>query len=91
MRMEARAHLSPSLGFDPSAPKKATNLSINSDLLQKTRALGINLSRVLEETLVEILARRQRDLWLAENREGIEAYNDEVERSGVWSEGLRSF
>lgn len=30
--------------YDPDAPKKATNLSINSDLLAKVRKLDINLS-----------------------------------------------
>jgi antitoxin CcdA len=90
MRMDTRFLPTSSL-FDRSAPKKATNLSINSDLLQKTRALGINLSGVLEETLAELLARRQQELWLAENREGIEAYNEHVERHGVWNKGLRSF
>ncbi|MGR9107589.1 MAG: type II toxin-antitoxin system CcdA family antitoxin, partial [Gammaproteobacteria bacterium] len=30
--------------FDENVPKKATNLSINSDFLAKTRALKINLS-----------------------------------------------
>lgn len=91
MRMEVRARQTPSLPYDPSAPKKATNLSVNSDLLQKARALGINLSGVLETTLAALLVQRQRELWLAENREGIEAYNEHLERHGLWNEGLRSF
>jgi antitoxin CcdA len=33
--------------YDSQAPKKATNLSINSDLLNRARALDINLSAVL--------------------------------------------
>ena len=32
--------------FDLDAPKKATNLSVNSDLLKKSKALNINLSGV---------------------------------------------
>ncbi len=30
--------------YDIHAPKKATNLSLNSDLLQKARDLKVNLS-----------------------------------------------
>ena len=42
--------------FDSEAPKKATNLSINSDLLSKARAMKINLSATLERALQEKLA-----------------------------------
>jgi antitoxin CcdA len=33
----------------------------------------------------------RRELWLAENREAIEAYNEHVSRHGVFSDGLRGF
>ncbi len=77
--------------FDPEAPKKAANLTINSDLLNKARALDINLSATLEHALVEALRTRQRELWLAENRAAMAAYNQHVEAEGVFSDGLRSF
>ena len=35
---------------DPKAPKKAVNVSINSDLLRQAREIKINLSKTLEET-----------------------------------------
>ena len=35
--------------YDINAPKKATNLSLNSDLLQKARSLKVNLSATLEQ------------------------------------------
>ena len=74
-----------------SGPRKATNLSINSDLLRRARELGVNLSRELERRLIEIVAEAERARWLAENQDAIEAYNEHVERSGVFSDGLRSF
>lgn len=77
--------------YDPEAPKKATNLSINSDLLSKARALDINLSATLEQALAEALRARQRELWLEENRAAMAAYNQLVETDGVFSDGLRSF
>ena len=38
--------------YDLEAPKKATNLSINSDLLKKAKALDINLSAPLDRKSV---------------------------------------
>jgi antitoxin CcdA len=77
--------------FDADAPKKATNLSINSDLLRQARALDINLSATLERALEERLRMRARERWLKENRAAMSAYNEQVEREGVFSDGLRSF
>jgi len=77
--------------YDQSAPKKATNLSVNRDLLRQARDLGINLSQTLEERLVEILGEERRRLWLEENRASIDDYNARIERRGVFSEGLRRF
>jgi antitoxin CcdA len=77
--------------YNALAPKKATNLSINSDLLSQARTLNINLSGTLEQALVETIKQRQREQWLAENRTAIAAYNEHVERNGVFSDGLRAF
>ena len=77
--------------YDRSAPRKATNLSINSDLLRIARRLRLNLSRELERRLEEVLAEHRRAAWLEENAEAIAAYNDHVERHGAFSDGLRSF
>lgn len=77
--------------FDPDARKKATNVTVNSDLLAKARDLGINLSASLEAALVEELRRRHAQQWLAENRAAIDAYNDDVGSRGAFSDGLRGF
>lgn len=45
--------------YDPQAPKKAANLSINADLLGKAKALDINLSATLELALVAVLKQRR--------------------------------
>ena len=63
--------------YDSHAPKKATNLSINSDLLNKAKALDINLSAALEQALVQLLKQRQQEQWLKENRAAIAAYNQD--------------
>jgi antitoxin CcdA len=75
----------------PLPAKKATNLSIRTDLLQEARALDINLSSELEKHLVEVIRQRRAEQWLKDNREAIEAYNRHIERDGLWSDGLRTF
>ena len=77
--------------YDLNAPKKPTNLSINSDLLRKAKDLGINLSFALEQALTAQLKERQAQLWLAQHKAAIDAYNQSVEENGVFSDGLRGF
>jgi antitoxin CcdA len=71
--------------------RKATNVSIRTDLLDAARDLKINLSREFEHHLEEIVRKNRAEQWLAENREAIEAYNRHIERDGLWSDGLRTF
>lgn len=77
--------------FDNTAPKKPANLSINSDLLQKARELGINLSAAFEDALAKKVKEKQEEKWLETNKKAIQEYNDCVEKHGVFSKGLRSF
>lgn len=77
--------------FDSQAPKKPTNVSINSDLLVKARNLKINLSSTLEAALAELVNAKQRELWRNQNKNAIEAYNQLVEDQGTFSDELRSF
>jgi antitoxin CcdA len=77
--------------YNPNAPKRATNLSVNSDLLSKAKDLDINLSATLEQALGEALRTKQREQWLAENCKAINAYNAHVEAHSVFSDELRSF
>ena len=77
--------------YNPKAPKRATNLSINRDLLAKARELDINLSATMEVALASAVRRRQRERWIAENRDAMVTYNEQVEANGVFSDGLRGF
>ena len=74
-----------------AGPKRAANVSVRADLLQKARVHEINLSRALEERLEELIRQKEREVWLARNRAAIEAYNRRIEREGVFSDGLRTF
>lgn len=77
--------------YDFDAPKKATNLSLNSDLLKKTRALNINLSATLEQTLKDKLKSIEAKKWVKENKNAIQAYNDFVDDNGCFSDEFREF
>ncbi len=71
--------------------KKPANLSVDVRLLARARELGLNLSQVLEAGLAEAIRREERARWLQRNRAALEAYNEHVEKHGVFSDGLRSF
>ena len=76
---------------DPSAPKKAVNLSINSDLLRQARELKINLSKLFEQQLEEVVRKERGRRWKEENREAMEAFNRFIEKHGIFSERWRQF
>lgn len=77
--------------YNRNAPKKPTNLTINSDLLIKAKELKINISSVLEQALVEKIKQIQRDEWLQENSDSIATYNEHIEQFGVFSDTVRTF
>lgn len=77
--------------YDTHAPKKATNLSLNSDLLVKAKDLKINLSATLEQALKEKLAEQEAKSWAEENKKAIQSYNDFVEEHGCFADEYRSF
>jgi antitoxin CcdA len=74
-----------------SIPKRATNVSVRSDLLSAAREAGVNLSATLERALTEELATVKRQKWREENREAIQAYNEHIEKHGTFSDDVRRF
>jgi antitoxin CcdA len=77
--------------YDRTAPKKPTNLTINSDLLVKAKDLQINISAVLESALEETLKQKKKQEWLNQNTESIDGYNKSINNFGVFSDDLRTF
>ena len=80
-----------SYAYDTQAPKRPTNVSINSDLLAKAKGFDINLSATLEHALAVQLRAEQRAQWLRENADAIQAYNQFVETNGTFSDSVRKF
>jgi len=77
--------------YNSDAPKKPTNLSVNSDLLKKTKALNINLSATLEQALRTKLAMNLEKKWKKGNKRAIQTYNDFVEDNGLFADEYRTF
>ena len=77
--------------YDHKAPKKPTNLTLNSDLLHKARELDINLSAELEGALEEIVRRRLSEQWLADIWVAFGCFFVEVGAEGVFSDAVRGF
>ncbi len=77
--------------YDPNAPKKPTNLSLNSDLLAKSRKLDVNLSATLEQALKQKLAEDTAESWKNKNSAAIKAYNSFVEENGLFADEFRPF
>ena len=77
--------------FDKNASKKATNLSINSDLLSKSRQLKINLSATLEYALENEIKKAERDSWLRINQNAIGELNELANKNGLFSDAYRRF
>ncbi len=77
--------------YDTTAPKKPTNLSVNSDLLQRTRNMNINLSATLEKALINELSKAEAERWAKDNKKAIKAYNEFIEEHGCFGDEFRSF
>ena len=78
------------LRFD-NAPKKATNLSLNTKVLEMARALGMNLSQTVDHLLAEEVKRVYWERWNEENKDAIAAYNARIAKEGLPLAKYRSF
>ncbi len=72
--------------YSVDAPKKATNISVNSDLIAKAKAYKINLSATLENELERIIRKKMEEEWLEKNKEAIEENNRRVAKRGTFSQ-----
>jgi antitoxin CcdA len=71
--------------------RRPVNLSLDAELVERARALGVNLSQSLEASLRDIIREAEAKAWRRNNKDSIAAANEELERNGLWSDGLRTF
>lgn len=76
--------------FDVLAPKKATNISVNSDLLRQAKELGVNVSALTERSLAAHVRELKTALWQAENAQAIASYNAMIAKDGLWLNPARA-
>jgi len=77
--------------YNINAPKKPTNLTINSDLLNLAKSMKINISATLEIALAETLKQKKREEWIKDNSEAIDSYNGKISEFGLFSDEMRTF
>jgi len=74
-----------------ASSRRATNVTLPEPLLRDARALGINLSQACERGLSAAVAEHRRALWLEQNRDAINAWNEHVAAHGLPLAGYRQF
>lgn len=71
--------------------KAPTNLSLRIDLVERAKALDLNLSEVVETALEQAIVAAEQARWLAENEAAIDYYNKFIEKHGLFGEEFRDF
>ncbi len=71
--------------------KRATNLTVDTALLDEARGLGINLSATFEASLREAVRQQKAAQWLEENRAALHSSNEWIEKNGLPLEKYRQF
>ena len=88
-----KKHLEPVMNsiVTSAAAKKRTNLSLDTNLLQEAKSLGINLSQSAETGIAEAIKQRKQALWLRNNAEAITSSNEFINQNGLPLAQYRSF
>ncbi len=74
-----------------TAIRKATNVSLDPELVIQAKELSVNVSRACEAGLAKEIKRVREERWLVENRAAIEAYNEWIDKNGLPLADLRMF
>ena len=76
----------------PQRPvKRPTNLSLNAEVLDMARELGMNISRTVDELLAQEVQRRYWARWNDDNKDAISNYNARIQRDGLPLAKYRTF
>jgi len=74
-----------------NATKKATNLSLNSKVLEMAREMGMNVSQTVDTLLAAEVRRCYWQKWNEENKDAVAEYNTRIEREGLPLAKYRTF
>jgi len=73
------------------ALKKATNLTLNTEVLAEAKKLGINISKACDAFLESLVRQEKERLWKLENADFIISYNKNIEDEGLPLDSWRTF
>jgi antitoxin CcdA len=71
--------------------KKATNLTLNTEVLAEAKKLGINISKACDAFLESLVKQEKERRWKLENAEFIASYNKTIEDEGLPLDSWRTF
>ena len=76
--------------YDPKASKRPVNVTLNSDLVARARAQGLNLSSLAEEAVAIALARITREKFEAEIAQACCAHERYLAEYGGLGDAVRA-
>ena len=71
--------------------RRATNLSLDADLLDEAKALKINLSQAAQVGIRAAVSSEKARRWREENADAIKSMNDWVDKNGLPLDEYRQF
>ena len=71
--------------------RRPTHLSIDSELLNIAKEVGVNISRSAEVGIQQAVKSKLREVWLQENKEALLSSNAFIEENGLPLEKFRAF
>lgn len=71
--------------------KKTVNVTIDRDLFQRAKSLGVNVSSVLTDALSVRVRDIEIQQWREQNHEALEELNRITEENGLLSDEYRTF
>jgi len=71
--------------------KKATNLTLNTEVLAEAKKLGINISKACDAFLESLVRQEKGRLWKLENTKFISEYNQITDEEGLPLDKWRTF
>ena len=77
--------------MDAASNKRHTNLTLSADVLSEAKKLGINISKVCDGFLRELIRQEKERRWKVEHTEFVSAFNAEVENEGLPLDQWRTF
>ena len=66
-----------------SAPRRATNISLPTEMVDAAKQFGINISKACEAGLTVEVKRERERRWIEENTPAMEEWNVWLEKNGL--------